>query len=91
MIEQRVALVSTLVIGDMLIVQALADDATVMPAFAEARYQFELRFELRYLRKLLEITCGNVTQRVARMVGCNRTEFYKLLSRYTLDSNDFKH
>lgn len=80
-IEQCVALTSTPVIGD-----ALADDTTVMPTFAEARHQFELR----YLRKLLQITRGNVTQ-AARMAGRNRTEFYKLLSRHTLDPNDFKH
>lgn len=80
-IEQCVALTSTPVIGD-----ALADDTTVMPTFAETRHQFELR----YLRKLLQITRGNVTQ-AARMAGRNRTEFYKLLSRHTLDPNDFKH
>ncbi|WP_074012069.1 two-component system response regulator GlrR [Candidatus Sodalis sp. SoCistrobi] len=85
-IEQCVALTSTPVIGDALVAQALADDTTVMPTFAEARHQFELR----YLRKLLQITRGNVTQ-AARMAGRNRTEFYKLLSRHTLDPNDFKH
>lgn len=84
--EQCVALTSTPVIGDALVAQALADDSTVMPTFAEARHQFELR----YLRKLLQITHGNVTQ-AARMAGRNRTEFYKLLSRHTLDPNDFKH
>lgn len=85
-IEQCVALTSTPVIGDALVAQALADDTTVMPTFAEARHQFELR----YLRKLLQITRGNVTQ-AARMAGRNRTEFYKILSRHTLDPNDFKH
>ncbi|WP_406704205.1 sigma 54-interacting transcriptional regulator [Sodalis sp.] len=85
-IEQCVALTSTPVIGDALVAQALVDDTTVMPTFAEARHQFELR----YLRKLLQITRGNVTQ-AARMAGRNRTEFYKLLSRHTLDPNDFKH
>ncbi|CAK8740618.1 Transcriptional regulatory protein QseF [Sodalis praecaptivus] len=85
-IEQCVALTSTPVIGDALVAQALADDTTVMPTFAEARHQFELR----YLRKLLQITRGNVTQ-AARMADRNRTEFYKLLSRHTLDPNNFKH
>ena len=51
----------------------------------EARNQFELN----YLRKLLQITKGNVTH-AARMAGRNRTEFYKLLSRHELDANDFK-
>lgn len=85
-IEQCVALTSTPVIGDALVAQALADDTTVMPTFAEARHQFELH----YLSKLLQITRGNVTQ-AARMAGRNRTEFYKLLSRHTLDPHDFKH
>lgn len=58
---------------------------TALPTFAEARNQFELH----YLRKLLQITKGNVTQ-AARMAGRNRTEFYKLLSRHELDANDFK-
>ena len=53
--------------------------------FVEARNQFELN----YLRKLLQITKGNVTH-AARMAGRNRTEFYKLLSRNELDANDFK-
>ncbi|EMX4172884.1 two-component system response regulator GlrR, partial [Escherichia coli] len=53
--------------------------------FVEARNQFELN----YLRKLLQITKGNVTH-AARMAGRNRTEFYKLLSRHELDANDFK-
>ena len=53
--------------------------------FVEARNQFELN----YLRKLLQITRGNVTH-AARMAGRNRTEFYKLLSRHELDANDFK-
>ncbi len=58
---------------------------TALPTFAEARNQFELN----YLRKLLQITKGNVTH-AARMAGRNRTEFYKLLSRHELEANDFK-
>ncbi len=58
---------------------------TALPTFADARNQFELN----YLRKLLQITKGNVTH-AARMAGRNRTEFYKLLSRHELDANDFK-
>lgn len=84
-IEQCVALTSAPVIGEALVAQALAGENTVLPTFAEAR----LQFELNYLRKLLQITRGNVTQ-AARMAGRNRTEFYKLLSRHELDANDFK-
>lgn len=84
-IEQCVALTSAPVISEALVEQALEGENTVLPTFVEAR----LQFELHYLRKLLQITKGNVTQ-AARMAGRNRTEFYKLLSRHELDANDFK-
>ena len=70
---------------DALVEQALEGENTALPTFAEARNQFELN----YLRKLLQITKGNVTH-AARMAGRNRTEFYKLLSRHELEANDFK-
>lgn len=84
-IEQCVALTSSPVIGGALVEQALEGENTALPTFVEARNQFELN----YLRKLLQITKGNVTH-AARMAGRNRTEFYKLLSRHELDANDFK-
>ena len=84
-IEQCVALTSSRVSGDALVEQALEGENTALPTFVEARNQFELN----YLRKLLQITKGNVTH-AARMAGRNRTEFYKLLSRHELDANDFK-
>jgi len=84
-IEQCVALTSSPVISDALVEQALEGENTALPTFAEARNQFELN----YLRKLLQITKGNVTH-AARMAGRNRTEVYKLLSRHELEANDFK-
>lgn len=84
-IEQCVALTTSPVIGDGLVEQALEGENTALPTFADARNQFELN----YLRKLLQITKGNVTH-AARMAGRNRTEFYKLLSRHELDAGDFK-
>ncbi|WP_262017054.1 two-component system response regulator GlrR [Serratia liquefaciens] len=84
-IEQCVALTSAPIISEALVEQALEGENTALPTFVEARNQFELH----YLRKLLQITKGNVTQ-AARMAGRNRTEFYKLLSRHELDANDFK-
>ncbi|MTD37801.1 two-component system response regulator GlrR [Erwinia sp. CPCC 100877] len=84
-IEQCVALSPAPVISEALIQQALEDENTVLPTFAEARSQFELN----YLRKLLQIAKGNVTH-AARMAGRNRTEFYKLLARHELDASDFK-
>jgi len=84
-IEQCVALTSAPVISEALVQQALDGENTALPTFVEARNQFELN----YLRKLLQMTKGNVTQ-AARVAGRNRTEFYKLLSRHELDANDFK-
>lgn len=84
-IEQCVALTSAPVISEALVQQALAEENTVLPTFVEAKNHFELN----YLRKILQISKGNVTQ-AARMAGRNRTEFYKLLSRHELDANDFK-
>lgn len=84
-IEQCVALSSSPIISEALVQQALEGENTVLPTFSEARNQFELN----YLRKLLQITKGNVTQ-AARMAGRNRTEFYKLLGRHALEASDFK-
>ena len=84
-IEQCVALTSAPMISEALVQQALEGENTALPTFADARNQFELN----YLRKLLQITKGNVTQ-AARIAGRNRTEFYKLLSRHELEATDFK-
>ncbi|AOV97715.1 two-component system response regulator GlrR [Edwardsiella hoshinae] len=84
-IEQCVALTTAPVISEALVEQALQGENSALPTFVEARHHFELH----YLRKLLQITKGNVTH-AARMAGRNRTEFYKLLSRHALDPNDFK-
>ncbi|MBI6189509.1 two-component system response regulator GlrR [Providencia rettgeri] len=84
-IEQCVALTTSPVISEALVSQALQGENTALPTFVEARNQFELN----YLRKLLQMTKGNVTQ-AARMAGRNRTEFYKLLGRHDLEANDFK-
>ena len=71
--------------SENLVEQALDGEKSALPTFAEARSVFELN----YLRKLLHITKGNVTQ-AAKIAGRNRTEFYKLLARHELDLNDFK-
>lgn len=84
-IEQCVALTSVPIISETLVEQALQGENTVLATFTEARN----KFELNYLRKVLQITKGNVTQ-AARLAGRNRTEFYKLLARHELEANDFK-
>lgn len=69
-IEQCVALTSSPVISDALVEQALEGENTALPTFVEARNQFELN----YLRKLLQITKGNVTH-AARMAGATGQNF----------------
>jgi DNA-binding NtrC family response regulator len=85
LVAERGFAVDLSLLSDALVEQALEGENTALPTFVEARNQFELN----YLRKLLQITKGNVTH-AARMAGRNRTEFYKLLSRHELEANDFK-
>jgi two-component system response regulator GlrR len=56
-----------------------------LPSFDEARDEFTRG----YLVQLLQLTEGNVSQ-AARLARRNRTDFYKLLSRYDLRPEDFK-
>jgi len=84
-VEQAVALSATEVIPESLVRQALdAGDSTLTP-LDEARRAFERD----YLVRILKITGGNVT-RAARLAGRNRTEFYRLLERHSLEPSMFK-
>src|SRR5947199_394636 len=83
--EQSVALAATEVIPESLVRQALdAGDSTLTP-LDEARKAFERD----YLVRILKITGGNVTK-AARLAGRNRTEFYRLLERHSLEPGMFK-
>jgi two-component system response regulator GlrR len=84
-VEQAVALCTTEVIPESLVRQALnAGDAALTP-LDEARRAFERD----YLVRILKITGGNVTK-AARLAGRNRTEFYRLLERHSLEPGMFK-
>ncbi len=85
-VEQVAILSTTPIVSDELVRKALRDDTPGLPAFADARRDFERD----YLVKLLQITQGNVTQ-AARLAKRNRTEFYKLLNRHELNPGMFKH
>ena len=84
-IEQAVALASTEVIPESLVRQALDAGDTVLTPLDEARRAFERD----YLVRILKITGGNVTK-AARLAGRNRTEFYRLLERHSLEPGMFK-
>ncbi len=84
-VEQAVALSTTPLIPVSLVQRALREESSEIPAFAEARNQFERE----YLTQVLQITNGNVT-RAARIAKRNRTEFYKLLHKHHLNPSQFK-
>jgi two-component system, NtrC family, response regulator GlrR len=84
-IEQAVALASTEVIPESLVRQALDAGDTTLTPLDEARRAFERD----YLVRILKITAGNVTK-AARLAGRNRTEFYRLLERHSLEPGMFK-
>jgi two-component system, NtrC family, response regulator GlrR len=84
-IEQAVALCQTPLITADWVQQAIREQSQGLASFDEARG----RFEREYLAQLLKIAAGNVAQ-AARLAKRNRTEFYKLLRRHTLDPALFK-
>jgi two-component system response regulator GlrR len=85
LLEQALALTTTIVIPATLVQNALKEDAAALVPFEEARKTFERD----YLVRLLKITGGNVTQ-AAQLAKRNRTEFYKLLQRHRLEPAMFK-
>jgi len=85
LLEQATALATTNVIPASLIQNGLREDPGRLMPFEEARKQFERE----YLVKILKITGGNVTQ-AANLAKRNRTEFYKLLQRHSLEPGMFK-
>src|SRR5215467_4570073 len=84
-IEQAVALAPTEVIPESLVRQALDVADSALTPLDEARKAFERD----YLVRILKITGGNVTK-AARLAGRNRTEFYRLLERHSLEPGMFK-
>ncbi len=84
-VEQVVALSTTGIVPSSLVQQALRQDVQPMASLEEARRGFERD----YLVRILRITGGNVTQ-AAKLARRNRTEFYKLLERHSLEPKLFK-
>ncbi len=84
-VEQAAILCTTPIVPDALVRKALKDEDEGLPAFADARRDFERD----YLVRLLQITEGNVSK-AARLAKRNRTEFYKLLNRHELNPTMFK-
>jgi len=84
-VEQVVALTSGEIVSTKVVEQAMQMEMQGLESFEEARR----RFEYDYLTRLLKLTQGNVTQ-AAKLAKRNRTEFYKLLQRHSIEAAHFK-
>jgi two-component system response regulator GlrR len=84
-VEQTVALSVTPLVPASLVQRALQQSAANLSSLDEAKR----RFERDYLVQLLKMTRGNVSQ-AARLAKRNRSDFYSLLARHTLDPGQFK-
>jgi two-component system response regulator GlrR len=84
-VEKCVALGTTPVVPASLVQRALDAPPEELASFDEARAEFERR----YLTGLLRTTAGNVSQ-AARLAKRNRSDFYSLLNRHSLDPAAFK-
>ena len=65
--------------------KSLGSGASRLPSYNDARDQFSRD----YLVRNLQSTSGNVSKS-ARLAKRNRTDFYKLLTRYRLEPDDYK-
>lgn len=83
--EQVVALSSGQIVSAKVVEQAMQLEMQRIDSFEEARR----RFEYDYLTRLLKLTQGSVTQ-AAKLAKRNRTEFYKLLQRHSIEAAHFK-
>lgn len=84
-IEQSVALATTEIVPASLVSQAIDHAESSLTPLDEARRAFERE----YLVQMLKLTGGNVSQ-AAKLAGRNRTEFYRLLDRHSLEPGQFK-
>jgi two-component system, NtrC family, response regulator GlrR len=85
LVKQNVAHSPDAVMTEEDVRQSLGGDLSRIPSFDDARDEFSRS----YLVKNLQHTTGNIAQS-ARLAKRNRTDFYKLLSRYRIRAGDFK-
>ncbi|TWI66320.1 two-component system response regulator GlrR [Pseudoduganella lurida] len=84
-IEHVCALATAPLVPLTLVQRALRVPTLEVLSYTEAK----TRFERNYLVQLLKLTDGNVSD-AARLAERNRTEFYRLLSKYDLTAADFR-
>jgi two-component system, NtrC family, response regulator GlrR len=85
LVKQNVVQSRDRVMTEDFVQQSLGSGSTRMPSFDDARDEFSRG----YLVKNLQSTEGNVSKS-ARLAKRNRTDFYKLLTRYRILAEDFK-
>jgi two-component system response regulator GlrR len=85
LVKLNVALSHDKIMTKEFVEKTLGREPTPVPGYDEARDSFARE----YLRRNLQLTAGNVCQ-AARLAKRNRTDFYKLLTRYRLAPEQFK-
>jgi len=84
-VQRTAALSTTPVITEALVREALTVADQYLPSLNQAR----LQFEHDYLVKVLRLTNGSVAE-AALLAQRNRTDFYKLLKRHSIEPERFK-
>ncbi len=84
-VEHVCALATAPLVPLSLVQRALRVPTLEVLSYTEAKQ----RFERNYLVQLLKLTDGNVSD-AARLAERNRTEFYRLLSKYDLTASQFR-
>ncbi|MBB3224390.1 sigma 54-interacting transcriptional regulator [Pseudoduganella umbonata] len=84
-VEHVCALATAPLVPLTLVHRALRVPTLEVLSYTEAKQ----RFERNYLVQLLKLTDGNVSD-AARLAERNRTEFYRLLSKYDLNAAQFR-
>ncbi len=84
-VQRTAALSTTPVITEALVREALEVQDQYLPSLSQARRQFEHD----YLVKVLRLTSGSVAE-AALLAQRNRTDFYKLLKRHSINPERFK-
>jgi two-component system, NtrC family, response regulator GlrR len=85
-VQRTAALSTTPVITEALVREALTVEDHYLPSLTQARQQFEHD----YLVKVLRLTSGSVAA-AALLAQRNRTDFYKLLKRHSINPEQFKN
>jgi two-component system response regulator GlrR len=85
LVKRNVALSQEKVMTEQFVKNSLGSASGQLPSYDDARNQFTRA----YLVENLQSTSGNVSKS-ARLAKRNRTDFYKLLSRYRLQPDEYK-